>query len=131
MPDLKPDHISPGPAKVELTQEQIDELAAGKKTFSEIKELYGEEVAINVGIARDPDAPELDDEWFAHARQWMNDNPEIVQRLRSSPSKAPAKEWANIPIDFDLLDHFRKAGPDWHKRLNDTLRKAVFGSDEA
>ena len=129
MPNLEPDPISTSPANVELSQEQIDELAATNMTFSEIETKYGEEVAINVGIARDPDTFELDEEWFANARKWMADNPEIVQRMRNVKFKWPAKEWAYLPIDFDILDHFRKDGPDWHRRLNDTLRQAVFGSE--
>ena len=131
MPNLEPDPISTSPANAEFSQEQIDELAATDMTFREIEKKYGEEVAINVGIARDPDTFELDDEWFANARKWMADNPEIVQQIRNKESKFkwPAKEWAHLPIDFDLLDHFRKDGPDWHKRLNDTLRQAVFGAE--
>ena len=130
MPKPKLNHISPEPAKVELSQEQIEELAVTAKTYKEIEEEFGEEVAINVGIARDPDNPEVTDEDFARARQWMKDNPETVQKLRNSSIKWPAKEWAYMPIDYDLLDHFRACGPDWHKRLNDTLRKAVFGSED-
>ena len=129
MPKLKPNHISPRPAKVELTQEQINEIAATNMTFDEVESKYGEEVAINVGIARDPDNPEMTDEDFARARRWMKDNPETVQRLRNSSIKWPAKEWAYIPIDYDILDHFRAGGPDWHERLNDTLRQAVFGPE--
>ena len=105
----------------------FEELVTSNLTFCEIEAEYGEETAINAGIARDPDTFELDDEWFAQARQWMKDNTETVKRLRNVSSKWPAKEWANIPIDYDILDHFRASGPDWHKRLNDTLRKAVFG----
>lgn len=129
MPNLESGPISTSPVKAELSQEQIDELAATDMTFSEIEKKYGEEVAINVGIARDPDTFELDDEWFANARQWMADNPEIVQQIRNRKFNWPAKEWAYIPIDFDILDHFRKDGPGWHERLNDTLRQAVFGTE--
>lgn len=129
MPKLKPNHINPKPAKVELTQEQINEIAATSMTFREVESKYGEEVAINVGIARDPDNPEMTDEDFARTRQWMKDNPETVERLRNISFTWPAKEWAYIPIDYDILDHLRMAGPDWHKRLNDTLRKAVFGPE--
>ena len=129
MPNLESGPISTSLVKAELSQEQIDELAATDMTFSEIEKKYGEEVAINVGIARDPDTFELDDEWFANARQWMADNPEIVQHIRNHKFNWPAKEWAYLPIDFDILDHFRKDGPDWHERLNDTLRQAVFGPE--
>ena len=129
MLEINPDPISTGNAGVELTQEQIDALAATDKTYREIEAEYGEETAINVGIARDPDAPELDEEWFANARKWMAENPEIVRQMNERKFRWPAKEWTYIPIDFDILDHFRKGGADWHTRLNDVLRGAVFGAE--
>lgn len=109
----------------------FEELVTSDLAFCEIEAEYGEETAINVGIARDPDNPEMTADDFARARQWMKGNPETVKRLRNASFKWPAKEWANIPIDYDILDHFRKGGQDWHTRLNDTLRKAVFGSESA
>ena len=108
----------------------FEELVSSDMTFREIEAAYGEETAINAGIARDPDNPEWTSEDFARARQWMKDNPEMIQTLRNRSFKWPAKEWANIPIDHDILDYFRAAGSGWHKRLNDTLRKAVFGSED-
>ena len=65
MPKLKPGTIWPKPAKVELTQEQIDNIADTDMTFSQVEEKYGEENAILVGIARDPDNPEWTDEDWA------------------------------------------------------------------
>ncbi len=41
-------------------------------TFDEIAKKYGEETAIEVGIAADPDTFELDAEWFAKARPVSN-----------------------------------------------------------
>ena len=38
------------------------------KTFDEISKKHGEEVAINAGIAADPDTFELDAELFKEAR---------------------------------------------------------------
>ena len=131
MPPLKPGTILPGPAKVDLTQQQIEEIALSDMTFNQVEEKYGEDIAIRVGIARDPDNPEWTKEDFARARQWMKDNPDAVKKMRNATFNWPAKEWANIPIDYDILDHFRAGGPDWHKRLNDTLRKAVFGSENS
>ena len=132
MPKLKPTHINPGSAKVELTQEQIDELAAGVMAFREIEEQYGEEVAINVGIARDPDAPEITDEQFAQMRPAVEVVPDLVEKslMRRCQAQPMGKDYVTIPIDNDLLRHFLDAaGPDWHKRLNDTLRQAVFGPE--
>ena len=68
MPELKPNHISPAPAKADLADERIAEIAATGLTFGEVEAQYGEDVAIRVGAARDPDNPELTAEFFANAR---------------------------------------------------------------
>ena len=47
-------------------------------TFEEIAEKYGEEAAINAGIAADPDTFELDEEWFKRARPAVEVDPELV-----------------------------------------------------
>ena len=59
MPKLKPGTVWPAPAKVDLTERQIDDIAATAMTFDEVEAAYGEDVAIRVGAARDPDNPEL------------------------------------------------------------------------
>ena len=56
----------------------FDELVASELSFDEINAMYGEETAINVGIARDPDAGEMGDEWFASARPALEVVPRIV-----------------------------------------------------
>ncbi|MCE2450450.1 MAG: BrnA antitoxin family protein [Candidatus Latescibacteria bacterium] len=33
----------------------------------------------------------------------------------------------SIRLDADLAEHFRNSGPGWQMRLNDALRRAVFG----
>ena len=60
----------------------FDELVASGLNFDEISTRYGEETAINVGIARDPDAAELGSEWFARARPAVEVVPNIVERAR-------------------------------------------------
>ena len=55
------------PNKPMLTFEQ---LAASDLTFDQIEAEYGEETAINAGIARDPDTWEWTDEDFARARPY-------------------------------------------------------------
>ena len=67
MPELKPDHVAPSTDGADLDQERIKEIAATDMTFQEIEELYGEEAAIQVRNARDPDNPEWTDEDFARA----------------------------------------------------------------
>ena len=80
MPKLKPGTVWPQPAKVNLTGKEIEEIAVGPMTYGQIEEKYGEEVAIDVGIARDPDAKEWTEEDFARALPAAEIMPQIVQR---------------------------------------------------
>ncbi len=98
-------------------------------TFDEIAAKYGEEAAIKAGIAADPDAWELTKEDFAQMRPASEVHPEFVERWRRTrgKQKGPPKEHISIRLDADLAAHFRAGGPGWQTRLNDTLRRAVFG----
>ena len=87
MPKLKPGTIWPRPAKIELTEEQIGEIATGPLPYEQIEEKYGEEVAIEVGIARDPDTREWTDEDFARARPAADVMPQLVERWRRDQAK--------------------------------------------
>ena len=89
-----------------------------------------EDTTIDAGIAADPDAPELTDEWFRRARPASEVVPHIVEwsrRVRGK-RKGPTKERISIRLDADLTAHFRAGGRGWQTRLNDTLRRAVFGA---
>ena len=73
----------------------FDELVEGPLTEIAIEALYGEETAINVTIARDPDDYEKDAEWFRHARPAAEVAPELVDayrrgEIRLAPGLAPA-----------------------------------------
>lgn len=107
----------------------FEELVASNLTFDDIAAEYGEETAINVGIAQDPDAPEWTEEDWARARPAKEVDPELVEWSRRTRGKqrAPTKELISIRLDPDITAHFRASGPGWQSRLNDTLRKAVFG----
>ena len=112
----------------EVTQAEWDAIVAGDVTFTEIAAKWGEEVAIEAGIARDPDAPELTAEDFARARPAVEVDREFVERWRRTRGKqeTPTKERVSIRLDSDITEHFRSSGPGWQTRLNDTLRRAVF-----
>ena len=107
----------------------FEELVASDLTFDDIAADYGEETAINVGIAKDPDAPEWTEEDWARARPAIEVHPELVEwsLRRRGNQKAPTKELISIRLDPDITEYFRAGGPGWQTRLNDTLRRAVFG----
>lgn len=92
-----------------------------------------EEEEIQRGIDADPDAYELDDEWFKRARPASEVHPEFVEQWRKTQGKQvkPAREIISIGLDFDVLDHFRATGPDWQSRINEILRRAAFGSQDS
>ena len=92
MPKLKPNHVSPAPATVDLTEEQFDKLVASDMTFAEIEAKYGEETAINAGITRDPDNPELTAEDFARMRPAIEVDAELVKAYLSGNLRMPSGE---------------------------------------
>ena len=69
----------------------FEELASTAMTFDEVAEQYGEETAINVIIARDPDAPEWTPEDFAQAKPTGEVIPHILERWRRAKSGAPGE----------------------------------------
>jgi len=125
MPMLKPDHISP-----------TDE----------------EDAAILAGIAVDPDARELDDEWFARARPArevlppalyaaLTDKANPVRcvpvtdaehaarvealRKRGRPPSDNPKVPIHIRLSADVLAAFKASGKGWQTRIDALLREAV------
>ena len=90
-----------------------------------------EDAIINAQIAADPDDFEWTEEHFANAVT----TPELLA-LHPQYSKLPQfanikpAESVNVGIDPDIARHFEKSGGGWKRRLNQTLREAVFGSSE-
>ena len=82
MPKLRPGTIWPEPAKADLTEKQIDKIAATDMTFDQVEEEYGEEIAIRVGIARDPDTHELTTDESLRMRPASEVAPHIVAAYR-------------------------------------------------
>ncbi len=129
MSKLKPGTILPAPANVDFTRQQIDRIAETGMTYHEVEDKYGEDVAIRVGAARDPDNPELTAEDFARMRPAAEVDPDLVEAYRRSRGKQkdPTKEKVTLRLDADVVAHFRQSGKGWQTRLNGTLRKAVLG----
>ena len=117
----------------ELTRQHFDELVASSLTFAEIVARYDEETAINVGIARDPDNPEITSEAFARMRPVIDVHPHLVaQSLRRRRQQEGLNKWeVSVELDIELLAHFLEGGPGWQGRINDALRQAVKESAES
>jgi uncharacterized protein (DUF4415 family) len=100
------------------------------KSFEEIAGEYGEEAAINAGIAADPDTYELDEEWIKEARPASEVIPDIVQRyqLLRERELADTRIMLSIPLEAALAEHIRSIGPAWEEVVNEKLRRAFFGS---
>lgn len=89
-----------------------------------------EEAAIQRGIAQDPDAAELDDNFFANARPAREVlSPELYAALtaprRRGPGRKPPKAQVTFRLDQDVIDGLRASGPGWQVRANDALRRLV------
>ena len=72
----------------EVTQAEWNAIVASDMTFTEIAAKWGKEVAIEAGIVRDPDAPELTAEDFARARPAVEVDREFVERWRPRAREA-------------------------------------------
>ena len=73
---------------------------------------------------RDPDAPPLTPGWFEQADVMVGDK--VVRRGR--PAGTANKQAISIRLDRDVLAHFRRSGPGWQARINETLRRSMAGS---
>ena len=70
----------------------------------------------------DPDdAPKLTKEWFEHADLYHGDK--LIRRGR--PKAESTKKLVSLRLDPDVIAHFRRSGPGWQRRINETLRKAA------
>ncbi len=106
MPKLKVGHISPTPE---------------------------EDAAINAGIAADPDAVDLDDEWFAEAKPASETLPQIfgakiAQKMlkpRGRPRAKYPKERINIRLSHEVIEHFKASGDGWQTRIDSALRQFI------
>ena len=119
-----------------LTPEEFAALPPYEKvanlTYVEVEALYGEETAINVGIAKDPDAAIPTDEEWGQARPAIEVDPDLVLAHRAGRIKMPPRppvirKREEVLLDSDIIDYFQHLDPHWQKsRLNDFLRVVIF-----
>ncbi len=86
-----------------------------------------EEVAIQRGIALDPDNPEWTAEEFASARPFREVFPELaasIDRARGRPPLDQPKRQISIRLDPDVIEKFRATGKGWQARINAILKDA-------
>jgi len=111
-----------------------------------------EDAAIRAGIAADPDARELDDEWFTRARPARDVLPPALYaaltdknnpvkcvpvtdaehaarmealRKRGRPPLDNPKVPIHIRLSADVLAAFKATGKGWQTRIDALLREAV------
>ena len=94
-----------------------------------------EDAQIRAGIAADPDTFEADAEWFARARPAIEVDPELVKAhlaARARGEKIRVREFVTVEMDLDIARRLgyngeRADDDSWQKRINENLRKMVFG----
>lgn len=91
-----------------------------------------EDVAINAGIAADPDSPEWRRADFARAEPAAKALPrlfgnkgaaEMLKPKRGRPILASPKAHVNIRLDAEIVEQFRATGRGWQTRLNAALKE--------
>ena len=95
-------------------------------SFEEVRGEYGEDSAIDAGIAADPDTIELDEDWFNQARPASEVVPKIVEGYQHAQKKEPdsTRVMLAIPLDADLAERIRSIGPEWEEVVNEKLHQA-------
>ena len=104
-----------------------DEIAG--KTFSEVRAIYGEEVAIRVIIATDPDCWVPTEAEFARARPAIEVDPNLVNAYLAAKANGPNRVNVELSLDQDVVTYFRSKGGDWKALINNVLRRAANEAD--
>ncbi len=101
------------------------------KTFSEVAAKYGEDVAVNVIIATDPDCWVPTEAEFAHARPAIEVDPDLVNAYLAAKVNDRNRVDVELSLDQDVVTYFRNKGGDWKALINEVLRRAVVEVDIA
>jgi uncharacterized protein (DUF4415 family) len=98
--------------------------ASRKNTAKKLKPIGSDMAKVDayvLGPKDYEDIPELTDEWFERAGVYRGDK--LIRRGR--PASPVRKEPTSIRLDPDVLAYYRRGGPGWQSRINETLRKAA------
>jgi uncharacterized protein (DUF4415 family) len=93
---------------------KVDSHVIAKEEYSEIPELTDEDfrrAVPHIGGRRVGEAK--------FGKAW-----DKAARVGRPPSDSP-KESVTLRLDPDVVEHFRKGGPGWQTRINDTLRRVA------
>ena len=76
----------------------------------------------------DADSPEATDGQLAKARPFAEAFPalaESIKRSRGRPLVASPRRQISIRLSPDVIEHFKKDGPGWQRRIDEALRKVA------
>ena len=74
------------------------------------------------------DNPEWTEADFKDAKPFAEVFPELAEGLRKSrgrPKMDEPKKQLTLRLDADVVELFRRAGPGWQSRINDSLRNSA------
>jgi uncharacterized protein (DUF4415 family) len=73
------------------------------------------------------DNPEWTEEDFARAKRFAEALPDLAASLDNAAiaKEASTKISISLQLDRDVVEKFRKSGPDWRGQINSVLRKAA------
>ncbi len=78
-------------------------------------------------LAAVSDSPEWTGADIKAAKPFTEAFPDLAASIRRArgPQKAPTKVPVSIRLSPDVVRHFKKTGPGWQSRIDETLRKAA------
>jgi uncharacterized protein (DUF4415 family) len=89
-----------------------------------------EEARIQVGIAQDPDNPEITAEQFGEMRPASEVLPQGLFQALTKRGRPPAENKAvqvTLRVPPAVLDGYKAGGPGWQTRMNDALEAGLRG----